>query len=473
MKRFVLITFFAFVLAGLVERGSNISAQEKQNSSEINLGARLFADERFSTPRGDLPASCNHCHLFDEDPQGLRGYTDFLARSWVSFRLQDPRRDELRNSPTLFDVARMPRLHFDGEFSSLEELVKGTLAGRPMGWLPGEEQQALAQARSVILSDRGTEGGIEGSYREQFKKTYNVEMENLGGDEIINLIAKAVSEFLRTLNTKRVSPYDKFLQANNLESEPAAGVSPAAYAERLLKQVSSLATDNRLKLSADFNRDALKGFEIFFRIEGRESAGNCVACHTPPLFTDFSFHNTGIAQAEYDRVHGEGSFFVLAIPDAEQARRPSAQFRETPVRNRPGAADLGHWNFVDLKASPLRHAGEDDDRFLNRMIATFKTPTLRNLAYTPPFMHTGGYGSLESALMEIMRLSVMARAGHVRSGDEELKKINITQADIAPLIAFLNSLNEDLKLYPSPQGRARRPLYNQTTTGNRGERKNE
>ncbi|MCI0486128.1 MAG: hypothetical protein L0229_05960 [Blastocatellia bacterium] len=468
MKRFALLIFVALLLAGFVERESKTSAQDKRNSSEVSLGARLFSDERFSTPRGDLPASCNHCHLFDEDPQGLRGYTDFLARSWVSFRLQDPRRDELRNSPTLFDVARMPRLHFDGEFSSLEELVKGTLAGRPMGWLPGEEQQAFAQARSVILSDRGTDGQTAESYREQFKKIYSVEVEKLSSDETMNLIARAISEFLRTLNTKRVSPYDKFLQANNLEAEPAAGEAPAVYADRLLKQISLLAAGKRLKLSAEFDPEALKGFEIFLRTEGRESAGNCVACHTPPLFTDFSFHNTGISQTEYDRVHGEGSFAALAIPEAARAVRPSAQFRETPVRNRPGAADLGHWNFVDIKASPLRRAGESEDRVLNRMIATFKTPTLRNLAYTPPYMHTGGYGSLESALMEILRLSAMARAGRVRSADEELKKINITEADIAPLLAFLNTLNEDLRLYPSPQGRARRRLYNQTTRGNRG-----
>ena len=466
MKRLALIIFFALALAGLIERGPSISAQENRNSSEVRLGARLFADERFSTPRGDLPASCNHCHLFDEDPQGLRGYTDFLARSWISFRLQDPRRDELRNSPTLFDVARMPRLHFDGEFSSLEELVRGTLAGRPMGWLPGEQQQAFAQARSVIVDDKGISDRTVESYSEQFKKAYGVEVKNLGSDEVMNLIAKAISEFLRTLNTKRVSPYDKFLQANNLEAEPTAGGSPAAYAEKLLKHVSSLAEENRLKLSADFDREALRGFEIFFRTEGRESTGNCVACHAPPLFTDFSFHNTGISQAEYDRAHSEGGFAAITIPDSARAVRPSAQFRETPVKNRPGFADLGYWNFVDVKSSPLRRAGESDDRFLNRMIATFKTPTLRNLAYTPPYMHTGGYGSLESALMEIIQLSGMARAGRVRSADEELKKIKITEADIAPLIAFLNTLNEDLKLYPSPQGRAQRPPYNRTTTGN-------
>jgi hypothetical protein len=43
-----------------------------------------------------------------------------------------------------------------------------------------------------------------------------------------------------------------------------------------------------------------------------------------------------------------------------------------------------------------------------------------------------------------MRLSEMARAGKVREGDEELARIRITEADIAGLVAFLNTLNEDM-----------------------------
>jgi cytochrome c peroxidase len=100
---------------------------------------------------------------------------------------------------------------------------------------------------------------------------------------------------------------------------------------------------------------------------------------------------------------------------------------------------------VDLKTSPLRRAGESEDSFLRRMIATFKTPTLRNLAYTQPYFHNGSIQTLEETLGEIIRLSDMARAGRVREGDEELAKIRIGASEIAPLAAFLNSLNEDLK----------------------------
>lgn len=440
---FFCLTFFCLALSrftgDLAQPALGQSQQRQKKSAIVRLGERLFNDDRFSTPNGDLPASCSNCHLFDQDPQGLRAYADFFNRSWVSSRAQDRRRLGLRNSPTIFDVAEMPRLHHDGEFGSLEELVRGTISGRPMGWLPGEEAQAFERARFVILDDGGAE-----SYRNQFKAAFNIDVEKLGRDEVVELIARAVAGFIRTLNTRKDSLYDKFIEANRLESKPALGEDSKAFAQRLLARIDSLESKGAIKLTKDFDAAALKGLKLFFDTE----AGNCATCHTPPLFTDFSFHNKGVSQVDYDGVHsegGEGKFAALAIPDAASARRPSAQFRENPSKEKPGEADLGFWNFVDLKTSPLRRAGESEDAFLRRMIATFKTPTLRNLAYTQPYFHNGSAPTLEETLGEIIRLSDLSRAGRVRESDEELAKIRISAAEIAPLVAFLNSLNDDLK----------------------------
>ena len=445
---FFCLTFFCLMVSGftgdLTRPAIGKSQQKLERSAVVRLGERLFNDERFSTPNGDLPASCSNCHMFDQDPQGMRAYADFLNRSWVSSRAQDRRRLGLRNSPTIFDVSEAPRLHHDGEFGSLEELVKGTISGRSMGWLPGEEAQAFERARAVVLNDSGAE-----VYRNQFKAAFGVDVEKLNRDETVGLIARAVAGFVRTLNTRKDSPYDKFIEANRLEGKPARGEGGKAedgkaFARRLLAGINALESDGAIRLTKDFDAAALRGLKLFFDA----GAGNCATCHTPPLFTDFSFHNKGVSQLDYDRVHGadgEGKFAALPVPDAASARRPSAQFRENPSKEKPGEADLGFWNFVDLKTSPLRRAGESDDVFLRRMIATFKTPTLRNLSYTQPYFHNGSIQTLEETLGEIIRLSDMARAGRVREGDEELAKIRIGAAEIAPLVAFLSSLNEDLK----------------------------
>lgn len=426
LKRFLLSLFLALLPIGVFGG---------QNKPQIQLGARLFADERFSNPNGDFSASCSHCHILNENAQGMRVYTDFLARSWVPWRLEDPKRDALRNAPTILDAGEMPLLHFDGEFPSLEDLVRGTLTGRSLGWLPGEEPKARERIH-LILSG-------ESSYRDQFKEAYGQSIETLDPDRTLDLVARALSDYMRSLKTQRTAPYDRFIERNGLASAPEQGEPAPAFARRLLGQIRELEKEKRLSLPGGFGPDALKGMKMFFTAGASGPAGNCAACHVPPLFTDFSFHNTGISQVEYDKVHGEGSFARLGIPDAASAVRPSVQFRETPSPGRPGSVDLGYWNFAKLSGSPLRRTGETDDAFLRRMTAAFKTPTLRNLAFSEPYMHNGAYPTLESAISELMRLSGMARAGRIRESDPELTRIRISTADVAPLIAFLNSLNED------------------------------
>jgi cytochrome c peroxidase len=429
----------AIVLLALAAFGQDRS--QSQESPQIRLGLKLFKDARFSSPQGDLRNSCSSCHLYDEDPQGMRAHTDFFSRSWVPWRSGDPRRDELRNSPTILDAAMMPRLHFDGEFASLEDLVKGTLSGRPMGWLPGEQDQAFDRVREIILKDTGSED----SYRAEFKAAFGDDLGTLTRRDVIDRVAKAIATYMRTLKTSRATAYDRFIEANGLDRSSAQDEEPKAFGRRLLNKVAALERRRELKLPRGFDPAALRGLKVFFRTSGNVASGNCVACHAPPLFTDFSFHNMGISQSEYDRVNGEGGFAELKIPAAAQVQRPSSQFRETPSKQKPGCADLGYWNFVDLESSSLRRSRETDERFLQRMIATFKTPTLRDLAYTYPYMHTGGFTTVEDTLEELMRLSEMARQGRIREGDEELPRIRITEVDIPALAAFLRTLNEDLK----------------------------
>ena len=430
-----IIAAFAFVALAQ-------SPARSQPSAQIRLGLKLFRDARFSSPQGDLQNSCASCHLLDEDPQGMRAHTDFFSRSWVPWRGSDPRREGLRNAPTILDAALMPKLHFDGEFSSLEELVKGTLSGRPMGWLPGEEIQAFDRVYEIIVKDSP---GSASNYAAEFKAAYGVDPAELSKAEVIDRIAKAVADYIRTQKSGRSTPYDRFVQVNGLSAKRAEGEDPKVFASRVLSELNALERKRTLKLTTGFGPAALKGLKVFFRTSGTGAAGNCATCHAPPLFTDFAFHNMGISQSEYDRVNGLGAFAKLEIPDSGTAQRPAVQFRETPMKRKPEFADLGHWNFVDLKASPQRRPEESDDQFLRRMIASFKTPSLRNLAFSQPYMHTGGFSTVENALSELIRLSDLARAGQVRSADEELAKIKLTEADIPALVAFLNTLNENFK----------------------------
>ena len=449
-RRLALAAFIGLVLMQVA--ASAPGAEMGSRDAEIRLGARLFSDERFSSPKGDLVTSCSHCHLYDTSVERARVFTDTFARSWVPWRSEDPRREGLRNAPTLFDVAGYSRLHFDGEFGSLEDLVRGTLAGRTFGWLPGEQAEAFGQVARVIANDAAEDAMPGESYRKLFKEAFAVELRVAGRDEIVTLVSKSIAAYVATLKSGRTSPYDQLVQLNGLSilsAGPRQGENPAAFAQRVLAALSDLERNKALQLPAGFGPGALQGMKIFFRTEGTTSVGDCVACHVPPLFDDTEFHNLGITQSEYDGIHGDGSFASLEIPDASAAVRPSPRFRESASPAKPGNVDLGYWNFVRLEPSPLRRPGESDNQLLRRMIATFKTPTLRNLTYSQPYMHNGNYPTLESALSEITRLSIMSRDGRVRAADEELARIQINQADAGPLVAFLNSLNDDLKRRPA------------------------
>ena len=214
--------------------------------------------------------------------------------------------------------------------------------------------------------------------------------------------------------------------------------------------------------SVDSSAVKISGQELF------EGAGNCVACHAAPDFTDFGFHNTGAAQEEYDSIHGAGAFAKLEIPalaarknDFDRWLPPTAKhpramgpFLDVPSAGRPGRTDLGLWNVFANPDQPLAQAAlrgllhgdappVPEEALLPRTVALFKTPSLRGLAFSDPFLHTGRMDTLEDTIEFYRRMSGLARAGKLRNAAPELSGIFLNEEDVAPLAAFLRSLNED------------------------------
>lgn len=111
----------------------------------------------------------------------------------------------------------------------------------------------------------------------------------------------------------------------------------------------------------------------------------CGACHKEPLFSDFSYRNNGLAPT---------------------------------VINDSGRAHI------------TRNA---DDLY------KFKVPSLRNLKYTPPYMHDGRFNSLESILDHY------ATGIHASATLDPLLQngIQLTAQERTDLLAFLNTLNDE------------------------------
>ena len=422
-------------------------------SPEIQLGEKFFFDLRFSSPQGDMQTSCASCHQI-ADPQGDRAFTEFLSRSWHPWRGQDPGRETLRNTPTLLDVAQMQFLHYDGEFRSPEDQVEKTFVGRNMGWLPEERGLALAQLVAVLAADTG-----EDSYRSLYQRAYGIDLEKTGGEAQLVRAGAAVAAFMRSLNTTRNTAYDRFVEVNGLDPEPRAQESPSGYAARFLAQLEALERESALKLPSGFDVQAYKGLWIFFDTGDSGRAGSCVACHVPPYFADFTFHNTGVAQEEYDRIHGDGAFAQIEIPAYDAAVRPAKNFMARAKRGRAGQTDLGFWNFADPKTSPFREKGETENAYLARTVATFKTPTLRGLASTDPYSHNGEYAALEDVIAQKIRAGALAREGKIRNADPALANIRIGPESAKPLFAFLNTLNDQNKRRSQARGQRGASAY--------------
>jgi len=138
--------------------------------------------------------------------------------------------------------------------------------------------------------------------------------------------------------------------------------------------------------ASDSIASALRGFDIFMD----ETKGDCFHCHgdvTNPLWTDNLFHNTGLD---------------IDPPDPGLAK----------VTGNP--ADLGK----------------------------FKTPTLRNLVFTAPYMHDGRFATLEE-VVSFYSTGVQA----TNTIDPLMKRafeggVHLTGEEEKDLVMFLKSLSD-------------------------------
>lgn len=186
---------------------------------EIDLGRYLFFDPVLSL---DGSMSCATCHV------PTKGFSDGLPSSIGNKNLKLD-----RGAPTLWNVAYLSRLFWDGRANSLEEQLEGSLFS----------EEEMANTPENLLK---TLNDID-NYRHLFAEAYP----ERGKKEDINLkeIARALSAFQTSLISLN-SRYDHYVHG---------------YHEAL-------------------NTKEIEGMNVF-----RSFVARCAECHTPPLFTNQQF----------------------------------------------------------------------------------------------------------------------------------------------------------------------------------------
>jgi cytochrome c peroxidase len=165
------------------------------------------------------------------------------------------------------------------------------------------------------------------------------------------------------------------------------GVSEAiaAFVRTLISTNSAFDQYSRGNKRA-MNEAAIRGMALF------KNKARCILCHNGPNFTDNQFHNLGVPQVG-------------------------------PIK-----VDLGRYDVT----------GQDRDK------GAFKTPTLRNILETAPYMHDGVFLSLEEVIEFLDK-----GGGPNQNLSTLMKPLGLTQEEKSDLLAFLESLTgAPLKIDP-------------------------
>jgi len=218
-----------------------------------------------------------------------------------------------------------------------------------------------------------------------------------------------------------------------LETIRGDATYPAKFQKVFAVQSNEITIDHVVRAIAAFERTVISGDSPFDRYlyGGEENAisdaakrglelfrtkGRCQDCHTIgqtyALFTDNKFHNLGVGFGKI------GDRFMALARTFRKARQEGKPIDAT-VLTRREVSELGRFA-VTLTPSD---------------IGRFKTPTLRNIAVTAPYMHDGSLQNLE----EVMDL-------YNKGGEENpfldsgIRPLNLTDREKADIVEFMKTL---------------------------------
>ncbi len=191
----------------------------------------------------------------------------------------------------------------------------------------------------------------------------------------IKNVGKAIAAFERTLVTGP-APYDYY---EPLERLKKAYADDLAELEDFRKDEPEIVAKYEMLVKGaaaqPYSDSAKRGQVLFF------GKANCATCHSGANFTDEQYHNLGVGM---------------------ESDKP----------------DLGRYEITK----------QEKDR------GAFKTPTLRNVALSAPYMHDGSQKTLEEVV------EWYDKGGHKNAWlSDKMKPLNLTAAEKADLVAFMKN----------------------------------
>ena len=166
---------------------------------------------------------------------------------------------------------------------------------------------------------------------------------------------------------------------------------------------------------------------------------SCVECHHSPLLSDQSFHNIGVPQVgagvlkETDCPSGATCDCVAGV-----VCLPWGAFFGLSVLQRT-ALRVDHPTYSDNPALGERHRRWYEASLTDNLKGAWRTPTLRDVALTAPYMHNGFYRSLEEVVAHYNQGGTGLGAASDQV-DPKIRPLGLTEAEMADLVEFLKTL---------------------------------
>ena len=171
--------------------------------------------------------------------------------------------------------------------------------------------------------------------------------------------------------------------------------------------------------AARYPAPAHRGARLFVKSQ-------CNVCHLGPAFTNGEFHDVGVPFAL-----GGGRVDAGRFEGIKRVRADRFNLLSAWNDDRTGTAVV-----------KTRHVEGSHASF-----GQFKTPTLRNLGHTAPYMHDGRYATLREAVRHYSELDMERIHTH---GEQLLRPLKLSPAESDDLLAFLESLT-DRKFLTDPR----------------------
>ena len=322
---------------------------------KIALGRKLFYDRRLSHTD---TISCAICHVPEMG----------FAHNELSTAVGTEGRSNIRNAPTILNVAFLNRLFHDAREHSLENQVWGPLLSH--------DEMANPSPGYLINKIKHIP-----DYDNLFEEAY-------GEGPSIDTISKAFAAYQYALLSGN-SPFDQWYYGGDKNA---------------------------------ISNDAKKGFEIF------TGKGTCITCHTMSedyaLFTDEKLHNTGVGFDASMYVEPPKKKVVLApglvIDIDTSSYKDNSAFKDEIIPN-----DLGLYTVTQ----------DPNDRW------KFRTPGLRNVAITAPYMHNGTRATLKE-VVEFYNQGGIKQVGKMKNDNISplMFPLELSEKEVDQVVEFLKTL---------------------------------